>query len=245
MTAIAAMPTPYGFVIGADGMRTDTVDKTIVTEMAQKIFPIESGQFRLVFSWTGATTLVFSDGKMFDLIAATAQFFNNIGQLSFNEFADVISQFETFLRMAFIVFAQPLPAQYANSELARVLLLAYFEGQPCLAEISVNCVKGGTLQPKISKLNCPPNTQYVVFSGSERIYKQFAGDGIQMPDTCEKAIALIRDYVKLCVDNRDTDPECAGIGGHIHIGVLSPDKFEWIEAPRNVEIRSSPKRKSS
>lgn len=141
--------------------------------------------------------------------------------------------------MAFVLYAGPLPREYSNSSLARVLLLAYFEGRSCQAELSVECAANGTLQAKIITVNCPANPQYIVFSGSEKMYKEFAGDGIHMPDTREKAIAIIRDYIQLCVDNRETDPECKGIGGHIHVGVLSPEKFEWIEAPQNGTRASS------
>src|SRR6266480_7351581 len=117
MTAISAMPTPVGFIIGADGMRSDTINNSVVTEVAQKIFPIESKQFSVVFAWAGATTLVFPGGTSLDLVKAAAQFFGHIESVTFSGFSDVIFQFQTFLRMAFMTYAKPLPAKYSSLHL--------------------------------------------------------------------------------------------------------------------------------
>jgi hypothetical protein len=234
MTAIVAMLTPHGFIIGADGLRKDTLNNSAVTETAQKIFPIESSGITFAFAWAGATTLLFSSGKVFDLIQATRQFVSQPSVLSAGSFPDLILLFRTFLSMALIMYSESLPAKFFNSSIGRVLLLSYFEGQPCQAEVSVECGGDGLLQPKIVAVNCPAHPQYIVFSGSEKIYKQFAGaSGIPEPETRETAIALVRDYIQLCVDNRGTDPESVGIGGHIHVGILNSETFEWIEPPLN------------
>jgi hypothetical protein len=240
MTAIAAMLTPYGFIIGADGLRKDTFDNSVVADAAQKIFPIESGNVTLAFAWAGATTLAFPSGRIFDLIGATRQFFSQPEMLAGKSFADIVLLFREFLRMAFIAYAEPLPQAFFNTSIGRVLFLSYFDGQPCQAEVSVECGGNGRLQPKVVAVNCPANPQYIVFSGSQKMYAQFAGNsGISMPNTREAAIALIRDYIQLCIDNRSTDPECVGIGGKIHVGILNSEKFDWVEAPLQAQNRTS------
>jgi hypothetical protein len=113
-----------------------------------------------------------------------------------------------------------------GDEFARAIFLAYFNGEPWIAEIGVH-KDDQSLRPVVERFG-PPGITTTIFSGSERVWKQHFPFPPEIPQSLQEASDVIERYIQLCVD----DPDCEDIGGHIHIGKLTPSGFTWIHPPK-------------
>ena len=73
MTAIAAVYTPEGFVIAADGLRRDGETLEPVSDCAQKIFWGAHPNFVFAYAWTGTVGLRLPTGEFVSLIDVANQ----------------------------------------------------------------------------------------------------------------------------------------------------------------------------
>jgi hypothetical protein len=123
-----------------------------------------------------------------------------------------------------------LPFQMINmpqEELARVLLVGYFQRQPFSIQIQVLYpLSFLMLRPEI---HFPAQSHKTIFSGAESVFSHYANLN---PESGTEAINFVHQYIRDCADS--SSPDCAGIGGHIHIAELTPDRVRWIIAPELV-----------
>jgi len=221
MTAIATAFVGNSFIIGADGRRTDSKTGE-TTEIAQKVFCFESDQIRLAFAWTGTTQAADGNGPVWDLIAATHQNLPFAAQLAKAGFHSFISEFCNRLANTLPICMNGLP----TDELARVLMVGYFQGQPFTLQVQV--LYPATIRMIYpSGIHIPAQIHKTVFSGGESMYPPYAD---KQPQNTVEAIAFVRGYLRDCVES--SNPDCAGIGGHVHIAELTPEGCKWIESPQ-------------
>lgn len=220
MTAIVAVHTPDGFIIGADGRRMDR--EVITTEQAKKLFWFESETIRLVYAWSGTTQTFAKNNEILHDVFAASETILPIaafsGKDSFASFVDVFCK----------VLYKTLPARITNmsrEELARVLFVGYFQGQPCSAKIEL-LYSNSFLTPDV-EIHIPAQFYRSIFSGAESVFlKSYANCE---PQSSAEAIDFVRNYIQDCVDS--PAPDCIGIGGHIHIAELTPERFSWVVSP--------------
>lgn len=221
MTAIVSVFTPDGFVIGADGRRIDSLNDIIVSESVQKIFPFESTRIRLAYAWCGLLRAVNKDmALMFDLHAYTDTILKVAANLAGQDFSLFLDMFIEGLRRV-------SPSQITNmpkEELARVILVGYWWDQPFSAKIELNYPNGVlTLR---EEFDIPAQYQMNIFSGAESVFPKYKD---AQPQSDEEAIEFVQKYIRDCADS--IAPDCAGIGGHIHIAQVKPQEFTWFVRP--------------
>jgi hypothetical protein len=229
MTAIVSMYTDEGFFIGADGRRVDSDTGMIAGDTVKKLFSVRVGgrdRIRLVYAWSGNTMFQKFDGTVFSLKVATDNVLMPMDPASVNTFSDFCRAFCDGLYSQLTAFFGA--KLRGKSEIARVFFAAYFDGLPCAAEINVNVGDRGIQLPEIEKLGEPLVGGFGVFSGSESAYEIFKADLESSPRDASK---LIRNYIELCFIYSDKTGGVNPIGGHIHIGRLTPKGFSWVESP--------------
>jgi len=229
-TAIISTYTPNGFVIGADGLRKGS-DGTVDTETAQKVFSVEGNDFRLAYAWAGTTRFISESGEEFDFIKASSEILA-VGRLfSARGFVNFVDTFNKTLYQMLIRSPFAKKKRYcgvlSKDEIARLVLLGYFDNQPCTTEIFVRHKNLVVLEPTAEKIEIPVQPNLNIFSGPLDEAETFPQ--IPAPESNEQAANLIREYIKRWVDSQEAN--CANIGGHIHIGAITPNKFAWIDPP--------------
>jgi hypothetical protein len=229
-TAIVSEHIPDGFVVGADGRRKD--GDLIASDTTQKLFGVNMGKLRLAFAWTGNARLEDKNGRtLLDFKYLTDEVLQSVDMTSVNQFSDVIQLFNERL-LAILKGTSGSPDIFPANEVASVLFVAYFYDQPCKAEITVNRGQDTVFTPRITALSVPAPFGYRVFTGSQAAFK-LSDLGLGLPSSLQEAATRVRDYIRLCFTHRDPPLDCANpIGGHIHIGQLTPKQFLWIDPPQ-------------
>ncbi len=225
-TAIVCAYIPAGFVIGADGRRIDPDSGSIVTETAQKIFSVKLGKLRLIYAWSGSIVNFKMDGTVFDFKVATDLILTAIDLSQTRTFSEFVTQFANAL---YILILSSIGVRgFKKEEIARVLFVSYFNGQPHMAKIYIKHDGQKILRPEVEY--SLESVRIHVFTGSEKAYQVF---GRQLePTLLQDASKMVRDYIKLCFIHRDLPLDGENpIGGHIHIGQLTTDRFSWVYPP--------------
>jgi hypothetical protein len=227
-TAIVSAYLSDGFVIGADGRRKDPNLGVADSDIVQKIFSIKLAKLRLVYAWAGSIHNLRVDGTIFDFKDATDLILQAIDMNQVYTFPDFVALFANLLYVLTLKYLGRGVGVFDDGLIAKALFLAYFEGQPYKAGIYANHDSHIVLRPVIK---CAPAlAQFCVFNGSKKAY-ELLNPPLATVSLLEVS-NLVRDYIRLCFTHRDTPIKGENpIGGHIHIGHLTPERFSWIDPP--------------
>ena len=220
MTAIVVVHTPDGYVIGADGRQIDSKTGIIESDKAQKIFSFESETVRLAYAWTGSTELYAEDQTcIYDLGRATERILPSVELFGRSSWAEFISRFCDGLKTQ-------LPACIENppKELAKIILVGFFRGVSCQAEVRV-LYPNSFFQPQV-RIQSPSGHAMRVFAGAESTYSRYQ---LLRPQNNAEAVRFVREYILDCIESREED--CQAIGGHLHIATVTPSGFLWTIPP--------------
>jgi hypothetical protein len=230
MTAIASAFTSEGFVIGADG-RQSSKDKKIFSDSSQKIFNLKHRHIDVAYAWCGEMSVVNESTKvLYDLYEITRVALTSAVQVARTQFPSFIQQSCAGIYEGII--KSPIVGQITNSysspeSRARMLLNGYFGGQPFMAEFHVRDTDRIRIQAERVFMPIPSPTSNL-FNGCARQTEKYKN---VLPTTTREALKLVTNYIQECIDNSDAD--CFGMGGHLHMAHLTPDGFYWIDAPKN------------
>ena len=220
MTAIVAVHTVDGFAMGADGRRFDSKTNALETDEAQKVFLFDSETTRLAYAWAGVTQTSNKDGLLYDLLAASQEILPVAAKSGRDNFAFFVSGFCAALSTKLPTYMINLP----KDELARGIFVGFFQGKPFSVQLQI--LYPCTTLLVLSEVHIPADYHKSVFSGAESIYPKYE---TLKPKSGADAIDFIHKYIQECVDS--SNPDCAGIGGHIHIAEIKPDQSRWIIEP--------------
>lgn len=224
VTAIATVYTPDGFVIGADGLAIDSVSGE-ASKNVRKILTLENGSTRLAYAWTGTTQTFDRNGKChYDLDTLS---------MAVVPLAVRSVDFPAFLTFVCASLQKGLP-QIENcpkTELARVRFVGYFQGIPCSGNIVI-AHSSGLLTPRSDQVSVPASYHKRVFSGAQSVFSKYSN---WVPDSESQAIDFVRSYIQECIDS--SEPDCAAIGGHLHIAKITPSCLSWVLPPVSVKIK--------
>jgi hypothetical protein len=230
-TAIVYAYLPDGFVIGADGRRTDPATNSVVCDDVQKIFSRQRNGTRITFAWSGATSfakLGFGFTEITDSVLLDMDF---SALITFSDFLLKFSNdMSAKLMSMFASFGSRRPSGW-DKQPPQVILLVYFRDEPFVAELVLIPDK---LTFDIRKSFCHSDMAccFYVFTGSKAAHDKFNPEN-QIPafDSIHQAANQIRDYIRLCFVYPDDPSTINPIGGRIHIGQLKPNGFLWIDSP--------------
>jgi hypothetical protein len=224
MTAIAAVHTSEGFVVGADGLRQSTLGQMLD---GQKLFSFESRDICLGYAWCGHTVVWDDDNPsliFFDFRAATEPILKLVALSDYVDFEGFVHNFRTILAVQ--ITSSTLQGRDwvadCDKKIARMLLIGYLQGEPFLAQVKVEKIKSEACV-SFGLLVLPKTL--IAFSGCESVTAENGLD--RLPKSPEDARLLIHEYIKRCVD----DPNCRGYGGTVHVAKITPDAFIWMNGP--------------
>jgi hypothetical protein len=204
-TALVYCGTPEGFVIGADGRAFDMKEQRVHSDTERKIFGFENQDASIVFAWAG-TVKVHSD--CFD-ISFVKETYELLSRADFSGFfaQDLSTKLKEKLRFL---------GTRDIGEAAKGLFLSYRKGRPWMSFISVfmngltwDCFAGEDM----------PDGRIEILAGPKKDFKK--------PESLAEATSLIDAYLTDCVQHPTNY-----IGGHVHIGQLTPDGFSWVRPPK-------------
>jgi hypothetical protein len=231
MTAIVSLYVQnQGFVLGSDTLSlyqngTETTDN-------RKIFSIEKPNATLAYAWAGNTCLYFDGGQEFDFIQhskAIADTFVTNGL-----FTDYVALFIEEISRRLREFAPDgrlsnNPNVFRSDQLADILLVGYFDGEPYRAKFRIRHKNSVLIKPRCEEICKYPPSDFDIFSGCEGPRKRFAEAGgfNDEPESLSVADSLIRSYIQDCIDHRHQESDCAHIGGRIQMATVTDGAFTW------------------
>jgi hypothetical protein len=258
MTAISWMYIQSGFAFAADG-RSRWDDEATVTEairqqesdFEQKIFTAEYQGQGIVYAITGA---VYSEDKTFNLITESDKAAKAVAAEQFDQFGGYIDAFALQVKNAIGQARKDGriprydPAPFMNDHpiekltIARIFVAAYFRNQPGLAVVRFFHNFQVVSDPEIH-IETPPKNGFhigssVIFQELFRDKKDIRFDKYRKDVPFDGPLGNVAEAAHLIVEAQcdpiaaELDPLCKGIGGHIHVGTLTPNGFKWRIPPK-------------
>ena len=253
MTAIAMVYVVPAFVIAADGRRRWADQRSIDESMKsqevdnqQKIFSARFKGRDIAYALTG---LAFNHDRTFDLFEETRKTATTLENAKLANLYEYVGAFGDSIANAYAAARQDgrfgqfgINSFYSDPQqqnvLATIFMAGYFrKNDPSLGMLIISHQDQVVLAPK-PIFQTPPRNP--ILSGSAiaelmygkrdpRFAKYFRP--ISRTGTLEEAEEYARNYIEACSDPTaaEIDPECNGIGGHIHMATLTKqDGFNWI-----------------
>jgi len=204
-------------------------------ENAQKISSARAGNAVLSYGWCGLTRMADRHGKVwFDFSSESERVMARLSSLRIERFDDYVVRFAEQIYQGLLTanggekLTKNLTYLLRENEIARALIVGYFNGAPKSAQVRI-LYEGDTLTgTRLAQRNI---FEFTVFSGPSAMLRKFEPRLQNAPATLDDGVALVRDYIQLCIDNRDQDEQCRAIGGHIHIASVTPTEFQWVIPP--------------
>lgn len=226
MTLIAAVWSPEGFAIAADGFQVETNQPPIYN--AQKIFhtPFHNGT-GFAYACAGTCRIGFQSGRYFDFFEAVQRVTNDLAFTSFPD--DPADYFNEIGRILFEELAYSL-ADPKVSE-SKLLFVGYGNGVPIWAELIFSNTGTRFYPHNLALLQKTPR-QFMVFAGSTMVYgdMQIAGK-LSQPMCLQEAIDMVKEYAMTCVENNTTIEDCTNLGGDVHVASVTKEGFSWVIEP--------------
>jgi hypothetical protein len=252
MTAIAVIPTRYGFIIAADGRSrwageptADEITKLRETDTQQKIFEITDRQRVFGYAMTGS--FYNKDGSL-NLVTEAHRQREALAEMDFESAQEYALRFAEGLTKAIKEAKKDrkLTRYPENRELngsvrnliVRVVFAGYLNGNPHLISADIFHDNQVLREPKIEEYHSKD-----MFIGSEIISKMiFEGKDprfskyrkpIHRIISLQGASEAAKAYIEACCDpiGVEIDPLCKTIGGYIHIAEITPNGFRWRIPP--------------
>ena len=234
-TAISAVPTSEGLVIGSDG-RCCGPDNEIKSDKSQKIFPIDQPSTKLVYALMGEVSFGYSDvGALFDFGIEIPYSLQQIG-VPGNP-SQYMSALAVSLRNKFNMAREALKLEpHEGSQTTVVIGGFYRESQrvgyvslthgPCRTEEEIyNFPPGGSFpfgSIKVIELMHDGDPRFAKYAQPSRIRLRTLRDGIER----------VRNDILIHYDPEATkvdEKSCSHIGGRVQIATVTlTDGFKWV-----------------
>jgi hypothetical protein len=228
MTAIALIAMPEGFIIGADGLSRHT-STAIVTTEGQKVFGFSNGRVTLAYAWCGTTVVIDKIGNdyvFFDFSSETAE---SLKEAKGDDYITFIRSVCRFLQGRLVAAELPSTeddwsAGYFGKQIPRMIVSGYFGQQPFLASVSVVWNDNGIA---LSLKWLVPEKKLRAFTGGTGSVSQDMDKKLtRIPTGIEDARNLVHEYIDCCRGET--------VGGKIHVALVTPDSFSWLDPPSGV-----------
>jgi hypothetical protein len=253
-TGAVRLYTGDGFIIAADGLRRD-LSGAEVNNRQQKIFKTEAAGKLFAYVLTGTTYIAQSEPG-FDVSLEAASVATALSAKRYDSPDRYTEQFGRLLRASFRRGQEDGRIEQLSDsgtsgeqEIVRVLLAGYYDRRPFMSATTLWHKHQEIQSPtRESRLLGPSSTQLEV-SGSQKVrdlllstdddtFAEYRTAGWikmrnRMPVSLAEGADMARAYIAACASSRGrmVDPECAAIGGRIHVAEITPVGFRWIDPP--------------
>lgn len=235
MTLIAAVWSPEGFAIAADGFQVETnqPDKYDAQKIFHTPFHDNSG---FAYACAGTCRWGFQSGDYFCFIEATQRITDSLARTRFpDDPADYFNEVgeRLFQELAFPSGGNERSGSTLNSGFAetRLLFAGYANGSSLWAEL-IFSNSGTHFAPHVlARVDHSPR-QFMVFAGSNTVYgdMQIAGK-LSQPLNLQEAIRMVHEYAQTCIESNTILEDCANLRGHIHVAFVTNEGFSWAIEP--------------
>ena len=223
MTAIALVAMPEGFIIGADGLRRHTSTAVVSTE-GQKVFGFTNEQITLAYAWCGTTVLIDKINEEYVFFNFSAETAESLKGATGGDLTIYMRSFCSTLRDRLVSANLPSSEDdwsmgYFGKQTPRMIVCGYFNKQSFLAKIEVVWNDGGMA---LSLAWLTPEKKLRAFTGGTKSTDKLT----RLPIDIGDARSLVHEFIDC---NRGET-----VGGKIHVALVSPDSFSWLDPPSGV-----------
>jgi hypothetical protein len=245
MTATAILYTPFGFAIAADGNQLWQDSRTRNEAIRQD----ERGAVQKILDFSGkhgalaylARGDIANADRSFDL---GSELKKQLALQTSKEFPKLHELLEAVsMNLENYIEAAKTARRLEDYPSTFVDFVGYFNGQPSWMEIQffrVRHPRTGALWAVMDRDFWPG---HCIVSGSVILRELIAQGHPSFSGFCQfdynrslaDAAGFVRGYIEACCSpvGLEFDPECEGLGGHIHVATLSPeDGFRWAIEPK-------------
>jgi hypothetical protein len=252
MTALSFMYTGRSFLIAADGRsRSDdeSASKERETDEAQKIFPIETDDIRLVWALTGFSST--EDGR-FDLVVECEKQVKSLAMSAFSSGHDYVKRLCRNIKRTLIEARQEgrMPEFKKNEYLSpteqdrqfKFYFAGYFRGVPFWAEAGFYHTGDGIEirqedpEAVAGRIRCAGSATLATMAyGNNAVVDPRLASYRRSPSDGD--VEYVTSYIRACCDPVaiEIDPFCVMIGGHVHVAEVTGSGFKWLIAPKGLE----------
>jgi hypothetical protein len=230
MTAIAAVCTPEGFVLGADGRET-SINGTVRTDKKQKIFSANAKDLRAAYGFAGYVTV-----HSFDFVLQAQDVERELQFEAFHSLVDYAVKFSTVLYYRLIEHTAGVDlSSFPESNLVCFLMAGYAKNTAEITSIGFYLVNGVLQKPRLKCAFERSSAHFTTIGGYDEVYRAMCHQGLMKPPkTLREGAELIDKYITTCSDRCNAaivGDERFGIGGHIHIAAVTASKSWWVICP--------------
>ena len=257
MTAIIRTLTLEGYALAADGRSTGRVDGAILTDSAQKIFPVETTNGTVAYCVCGTVNVISDDRSrvVVDIAEEIRKSAESLTGRRTGSLAGYVTRLfrpvckalrDAYERGEFSQFAsQPTSAYERGETILHVYFHGYRDGYPSSVVARLYHKNGKLAESEIvPERLCPyhfvdspvPRIGRIVLEGKEEpLLAAYRQPDIEMT-TCTLNLAIERSRAFIAAH---TDPEaiaidplCSKVGGHMHIATITRSEgFKWVVPP--------------
>jgi hypothetical protein len=251
-TAIARVYTPEGFVVAADGRKINHSNPSDIQDTAQKILPVQSEWVDLACSFAGAVILTDDDTNesVFDFLPETARASQELTARSCQNVFDYAGRWSKLINAQlnaakstgrFREYPSIRLGDQRGSTIALVYLDGFYEGIPRRLLMRFFHEDQKLYVPEVSPqklalgrplLYGPAPVEALLDRRDPRLTRYATPQGTAV--SVESGIEICKNFVAACASPEalEIDPQCASVGGHIHIATITPDAgFKWAIPP--------------
>lgn len=254
MTAIVIVYTPSGFVIAADGRSrwgdeaaASATTQEMESDKTQKIFFAEAPGCYLAYAISGV--LIVNESGSFNLLAEANRQAKLLSERRSGTWNDYVKAFARNLKRYIgeakrdgRIESYPENKYGAHkSLLASIYFVGYFEGSPRWTNLNLSHRSQAKVIEEYEHpgLTSGENRAYgsviipdLAKAGDPRFVKYKAALELDLfKGSLQTAIDYAVAYIQACSEDcaAEIDPICRGIGGRIHIAIVTPlDGFQWV-----------------
>lgn len=257
MTAIVHTLTPEGFVLAADGRSSGVIDGSVLSDTAQKIFPIKTPAGAFAYSIAGTIEIVTDDRlevavDLADEVRKSAESLANRKTKDLAGYAvrlcrpiiRALRDAREAGRFTHYPSHEPRTPFERGQTILRIQIDGFREGYPSSVTIRLFHENDSLREPEITTqannlgLHRTFGRQEIgklLWETDDPRFAAYRGRPVfREAMTMRDAIEQSRSFILAHTDPEAIaiDPQCQAIGGHIHIATITPsDGFKWLVEP--------------
>jgi len=230
MTAIAAVHTPEGYILSADGRQTQD---TVTNDETVKIFHSFPRNSVVAWGCYGAVEHTFTVFDSFDLAVVSLAASKQIAGCDFSSLEDYAMKMADCIHcvLSFYYLKHSAIINLSEEYFPGLVFVGYVKGKAEQVKVEIRHCDRRWLSPSKAAFTVYPSGLAIGYGPKVDDYPDKAGE-LHAPKTLDKGKQLTEGYIQLCIDALG---EHGPIGGRIHSAAVTPKGFEWKTKPKGFD----------
>jgi hypothetical protein len=229
MTAIAAVLTPEGYILSADGRQAQGAS---INDETVKIFHSSTRNSAVAWGCYGAVEHSFTVSDSFDLAVTSLAASKQIATCDFSSLEEYAMKMADCIHyvLSFYYLKYSSITDFSEDCFPGLVFVGYVNGKAEQVKVEIRHRDRRWLEPSLPAFPVHPSGLAIGFGPQVTDYPK-AGE-LHLPKTLDEGKRLTEGYIQLCIDALGKD---GPIGGRIHSALVTPKGFEWVTKPKAVE----------